>query len=69
MMILLALSGCKEPRQVIYEGKGLIITGKKLGDKPERGKYVYYTQDQSGPVTVWSNNDFNLGDTLLLSKK
>lgn len=68
MLAVVFLSGCDDPKQVIYEGDGLIVTGVKVGDKPERGKYIYYTKDQSGDVTIWSNGVFNIGDTLRVCK-
>ena len=68
MLAVVFLSGCDDPKQIIYEGDGLIVTGVKVGDKPERGKYIYYTKDQSGDVTIWSNGVFNIGDTLRVGK-
>jgi hypothetical protein len=68
MLAVVFLSGCNDPKQFIYEGGGLIVTGVKVGDKPERGKYIYYTKDQSGDVTIWSNGVFNIGDTLRVGK-
>ena len=68
MLAVVFLSGCNDPMQIVYEGDGLIVTGMKVGDKPERGKYIYYTKDQSGDVTIWSNSVFNIGDTLRVVK-
>ena len=68
MLAVVFLSGCDDPKQIIYEGDGLIVTGVKVGDNPERGKYIYYTKDQSGDVTIWSNGVFNIGDTLRVGK-
>lgn len=68
MLAVVFLSGCDDPKQIIYEGDGLIVTGVEVGDKPERGKYIYYTKDQSGDVTIWSNGVFNIGDTLRVGK-
>jgi hypothetical protein len=68
MLPVVFLSGCNDPKQTIYEGDGLIVTGVKVGDKAERGKYIYYTKDQSGDVTIWSNRVFNIGDTLRVGK-
>lgn len=68
VLAVVFLSGCDDQKQVIYEGDGLIVTGVKIGDKPERGKYIYYTKDQSGDVIIWSNGVFNIGDTLRVGK-
>lgn len=70
MLSVVFFASCEEmTKQIIYEDKGLIVTGVKLGDAPERGKYIYYTTDHDGKVVVWSNGEFKIGDTLLLSKK
>jgi len=68
MLAVVFLSGCDDPKQIIYEGDGLIVTGVKVGDKPEYGKYIYYTKDKTGDVTIWSNGVFNIGDTLRVGK-
>lgn len=72
MLVVVFLNGCgnprKDPKQVIYEGDGLIVTGVKVGDIPERGKYIYYTKDRSGYVIIWSNGVFSIGDTLRVGK-
>lgn len=70
MLSVVFFASCDEMmKQIIYEGEGLIVTGVKIGSKPERGKYIYYTKDYDGTIVVWSNEEFKIGDTLLLSKK
>lgn len=64
LLMWFAFSGCSDPKQIIYESKGLIVTEIKLGDKPERGKYIYQTKGFSGTVAVWSNSKFEIGDTI-----
>jgi len=67
LLAVVPLVSCEPTRQYVYEGNGLIVTGKKIGDKPERGKFIYYVNDQDGKVTIWSDTDFKVGDTLKLA--
>lgn len=68
MLAVVFLSGCNDPKQVVYESDGLIVTGVKVGNRPEYGKYIYFTKDKTGDVTIWSNGVFNIGDTLRVGK-
>ena len=67
LFLVAVLTSCDDPKQVVYEGNGCIVYSKKLGDKPERGKYIYHTKDQSGTVIIWSDSVFDIGDTLKFS--
>lgn len=69
IVLAISLTSCIDQPQVVYEGVGFVVYEKKLGNKPERGKYIYKTRDQSGKVTIWSNGEFDINDTLTLSLK
>lgn len=70
LLAITCLLSCQHPGQCIYEGAhGFVITAIKLGDEPNYGKYIYYTKDVTGKVTIWSNQVFNIGDTIFVSKK
>lgn len=59
------LCSCEPPKQVVYEGDGLIVIGVNIReDYPQYGKYVYHTKDETGLIVVWSNSKFDIGDTI-----
>ena len=66
LLAVLLLASCNDPKQFVYEGQGLIVTGIELteADEMNRGSKIYHTRDQSGEVKIWSNSEFKIGDTL-----
>jgi len=73
-LLAVVLSGCsqnqsnEDTKQVVYVGKGMIVYSKELGKEPKWGKYVYRAKDESGTIIIWSNETFDIGDTLIVSK-
>lgn len=75
-MLAIVLSSCsqkisnhdEDPKQVVYVGKGMIVFSKELGKEPKWGKYIYKVKDESGTIIIWSNENFDIGDTLHVSK-
>ena len=74
-MLAVVLSSCsqntsnrEDPKQFVYVGKGMIVFSKELSKEPKWGKYVYKVKDESGTIIIWSNENFDIGDTLCVSK-
>jgi len=74
LLLAVVLSSCsqnksnEDPKQVVYVGKGMIVFRKELGKEPKWGKYVYKAKDVTGDVIIWSDENFDIGDTLIVGK-
>lgn len=68
ILIVLVIASCAPQRHIVYMGRGLVVTGVILGDNPEQGKFIYFTQDMAGEVIIWSDLHYHIGDTIRMKE-
>lgn len=68
LIVLAVLASCAPQKHIVYMGRGLVVTGVLLGDNPEQGKFIYFTQDLAGEVIIWSDQHYHIGDTIRMKE-
>lgn len=61
----LLVAGCS-PSQYVYSDK-LKVTAVSDSNGSPRGKFKYDTFDGDGTITIWSDQEFKVGDQLIIT--